>query len=585
MIIGKIIEVRGIKAKAEFYKQMPPHVINNGDIFPAPQINSYIKTNVGLDTVICQICGEYYEFNVNNTKKYIVELEIRGRITKCKFLSGLRLMPIVGANIETLNEEEFNNIFSEPVYSIPVGKNLYDPSNRIHLDINKLIPSHIGIFGNTGSGKSNTLAKILKEYMNYIDKCNYKNSKILIFDLNNEYGKNSITNKANKNIFKLTTKKDMEFDEKIPFNYDLLNYEDMGIILNATEKTQLPVIKKAFEKSKDIIEENEEHYGVKAIENILANNDNNKFFILRRYISDYITGIDTIKYHTTQRKFYYDQPTTGNFIDGIEDVRHISFNIPTEWLDRFELELIIQIALQSESGINFEYISPLMARMENRKKDFKKIFKQDNNSIYKNFFQHKNIAVIQLGTVNKDTKEIVPSLLSNILYKEKKEEKDDMEIKTIINIVIDEAHNLLSKDEEETELHNNTLNVFEEIIKEGRKFGVYLMLSSQRPSDISNTITSQLHNYFIHKLVNPNDIEKIRKTVSFMSDSTLNMLTMLGQGECIISGTALYMPQYVSIDELDDNSKPNSNDVILLGDDGILTMNIEGETSADIVGS
>lgn len=582
MVIGKIIEVRGIKAKAEFYKQMPPHIINNGDIFPAPQINSYIKTNVGLDTVICQICGEYYEFNINEAKKYIVELEIRGRITKCKFLSGLRLMPIVGANIETLSEEEFNSIFSEPDYSIPIGKNLYDPSNKIHLDINKLIPSHIGIFGNTGSGKSNTLAKILKEYINYIDKYNYKNSKILIFDLNNEYGENSITNEENKNIFKLTTRKDMDFDKKIPFNYELLSYEDLGVILNATEKTQLPVIKKAFEKSKDTIEENEEHYGVKAIKNILANNDNNKFFILRRYINDYVTGIDMIKYHTTQRKFYYDQPTAGNFIDGIENVRPIIFNIPTDWLDRFELELIIQVALQSESGINFEYISPLMARMENRKKDFKKIFRQDNNSIYKNFFQHKNITVIQLGTVNKDTKEIVPSLLSNILYKEKKEEKDDMKIKSIINIVIDEAHNLLSKDEEETELHNNTLNVFEEIIKEGRKFGVYLMLSSQRPSDISNTITSQLHNYFIHKLVNPNDIEKIRKTVSFMSDSTLNMLTMLGQGECIISGTALYMPQYVSVDELDNDSKPNSNDVILLGNKGILKTNVEVTTDTDI---
>ena len=87
MLIGKIIEVKGIKAKAEFYKKLPPHLITTGDIFPAPQINSYVKTNVGLDTLICQISGEYEDFDYN--KKHIIDLEIRGRINNNKFLSGL----------------------------------------------------------------------------------------------------------------------------------------------------------------------------------------------------------------------------------------------------------------------------------------------------------------------------------------------------------------------------------------------------------------------------------------------------------------------------------------------------------------
>lgn len=138
-------------------------------------------------------------------------------------------------------------------------------------------------------------------------------------------------------------------------------------------------------------------------------------------------------------------------------------------------------------------------------------------------------------------------------------------------IVIDEAHNLLSYDSTRSDLlHDNTLRVFEKIIKEGRKFGVFLCLASQRPSDISSTITSQIHNYFIHRLVNPNDIDRIRRTVSFMGESSLSMLSMLGQGECIISGSSLYMPQYVYINQLDKTARPNSNDIILFGEDGIL---------------
>lgn len=183
------------------------------------------------------------------------------------------------------------------------------------------------------------------------------------------------------------------------------------------------------------------------------------------------------------------------------------------------------------------------------------------------------VCVIQLGRVNHEVREMLPSLLSNIFFDARIELRNNTKIDNILNIVIDEAHNLLCKQEEQSEIHSSNLKTFEKIIKEGRKFGLFLMIASQRPSDISNTITSQIHNYFIHKLVNPNDIEKIRKTVAYMNESSLNMLTVLGKGECIISGTLLYMPQYVYVDELDKESKPDSEDIRILGSNGIVECN------------
>lgn len=166
---------------------------------------------------------------------------------------------------------------------------------------------------------------------------------------------------------------------------------------------------------------------------------------------------------------------------------------------------------------------------------------------------------------------MLPSLIAELLMRRASENKGDGTPKEVVTLVIDEAHNLLGYDAAQTDVvHDNTLRVFERVIKEGRKFGVFLCLASQRPSDISSTITSQIHNYFIHKLVNPNDIERIRKTVSFMGETSLSMLSVLGQGECIISGPSLYMPQYVYIDQLDEPSRPNSNDIQLFGDNGIL---------------
>ncbi len=570
MLIGKIVEVRGIKILAKMDQKLPPHIIENGNIIPAPQINSYVKTRVGLDIIICQIVGEYLKFDNNESKEiaYLVELEVKGRITNGKFLGGLRLLPIVEAKIETLEKEDFEIIFYKPKESIKIGKNLFDNSNDIALDINQLIPSHIGIFGNTGSGKSNTMSKILKEYIEKIENLPKKdNSKILIFDLNNEYGGNAICNEEKKNIFNLNTRKDNA--SKIPFDFKELSAEDWGIILNATEKTQMPIIRKAYENSKKELDL-DNHRGLNLIKRIIYNRKNTMFYSIRNYAEQYFENIDRIKFNGKTGEFYYDNNNYN--LKSLEDIDKLGIRIkPIEnSLDRFEFELLLEIVQRNENGINFEYISPLMFRMANKKLQLLKIFKSSTEELENGIFENKNICVIQLGNVNKEMKEVIPSLISNILYDNKTESKGNNEVKSILNIVIDEAHNLLSSSKEETEMHGNSLKTFEKIIKEGRKFGVYLMIASQRPSDISTTITSQLQNYFIHKLVNPNDIEKIRKTVAYMNEASLNMITVLGAGECIISGNALYIPQYAYIDELENEFKPNSANVKLVGERGIL---------------
>lgn len=201
----------------------------------------------------------------------------------------------------------------------------------------------------------------------------------------------------------------------------------------------------------------------------------------------------------------------------------------------------------------------------------KSFFDNDAGTDLGSIFDSKNIAVIQLGDVDAGSREMLPSLLAELVMRDAAKKKGDGVPALITTLVVDEAHNLLDYDSEQSDLvHDNTLRVFERVIKEGRKFGVFLCLASQRPSDISPTITSQIHNYFIHKLVNPNDIERIRKTVSFMGEGSLAMLSALGQGECIISGPSLYMPQYVYIEQLNKDNQPNSSDLQLFGSGEIL---------------
>lgn len=95
---------------------------------------------------------------------------------------------------------------------------------------------------------------------------------------------------------------------------------------------------------------------------------------------------------------------------------------------------------------------------------------------------------------------------------------------------------------ESQEWKDYRLEVFEEVIKEGRKFGVFLLIASQRPSDISSTIISQLHNLFIHRLVNECDLKAIAISVSFIDKLSFDSLPILDSGNTIFTGTAVEVP-------------------------------------------
>lgn len=113
------------------------------------------------------------------------------------------------------------------------------------------------------------------------------------------------------------------------------------------------------------------------------------------------------------------------------------------------------------------------------------------------------------------------------------------------------------------------------MIKEGRKFGTFLTLASQRPSDISSTIISQLHNYFLHRLINNKDIEAIEKTVSYLDKVSFESLPILPTGTCIIAGLSAKLPVVVRMNPLKKEFQPNSQTIKLTDYWG----NIEGKES------
>jgi len=574
--VGRIIEVRGLSVKAKLDILLPPYIIENSRREMSPRINGFVKTKVGIEEIICQVIGEFSDEINNKVNGHFLQLQVRGNITDGKFIQGLRMLPIVSAIIETLDEADFEIIFHTTKDSFTVGNDLFDSMKNIDVDINMLIPSHIGIFGNTGSGKSNTLVKILNNYTNVLKSKNTNRGKFLVFDINNEYSKNAICSEESKIIYSLNTRK--MSSKKIPLDLEDLTEDEFVILMNAAEKTQVPVIKNAYRHS--FVQENErsKNYYINTIKSILKNGRKTLFFSMRHHLINYFSNIEFFKFNNSQNQFYYQN---NNEIVYLEKDRfsvlldEIDVNLPEDPLDRFLFEILFSIAFENENGVQLDFMMPLVSRAAKLIYDFNKVFDFKKKPEKETLFCGENVCVIQLGNVNKDMREIIPSLISNHIFNKLANSKDEKEeIIQIVNIVIDEAHNILFDDNDQTIAHRNVLQVFERIVKEGRKFGCFLMLASQRPSDISQSIISQLHNYFIHKLVNPTDIQKIRKAVAYLDEESLNFITVLSPGECIVSGTAFQMPSFIYVKQVEKKYRPNSENVLLIGKDGLFEKSI-----------
>ena len=134
------------------------------------------------------------------------------------------------------------------------------------------------------------------------------------------------------------------------------------------------------------------------------------------------------------------------------------------------------------------------------------------------------------------------------------------------SIVIDEAHNILSEESqrESEEWKDYRLETFEEIIKEGRKFGTFLTIASQRPYDISQTIISQLHNYFIHRLINNNDLNAVRRAVAYLDDLSFDTIPILSVGSCFFAGLATDIPIKINVEMLPEEEKRPKSETVNL---------------------
>jgi hypothetical protein len=378
--------------------------------------------------------------------------------------------------------------------------------------------------------------------------------------------------------------------DKISMKFnELMDIENLSLLFDATEKTQRPFLNRVLKYYAGFIKEKQEY----------GNQEYYKYFIntIKYHINKVLVmsnkdvGLKIIDYLVEILKYFFDidnvknnfnfHDTNNYFYLVVEGLREYEtkFQEHPELIDKsFLMESVIEITelklmeisflhlfyifmlLQfisdlSRFQVRIDHILPLISRYKSRQSDIEKIFtiNEDSNIRGKN-----NIIILNMLSINIEMKKTVPLLMAKFIYNTHK--KTNKKNAKSLSIIIDEAHNILSKTSfrESEDWKDYRLDTFEEIIKEGRKFGVFVTISSQRPNDISETIISQAHNYFIHQLVNQRDLQTIGNAVSYIDKVTEESIPTLPVGTCIFSGIATPMPLKIKIDELSDDEKPAS---------------------------
>jgi DNA helicase HerA-like ATPase len=599
--VGKVVSVEGRTVKVEVDKtKNSAHILYNGDLLRNIAVNSYIKITKGFTKIIGKVEGEFIiedkqfvdkEYKSEKQKiKRILQISLLGFFGKKDFERGIKELPLINNECFLLDRDEFEAVHDFVKSSdkpLTIGKLTHENIQPIRIGINDLFASHIGIFGNTGSGKSYTLAKIYNElFFEFNGSENFQNNaRFLLFDFNGEYNSEKcITD--NKKVYNLSTRKNDENKQKIPFKEDdLLNIDLFSIMANATEKTQRPFLKRALSfyklvSNSDNPDEFFRNILRKNIKKVLRMADKEKGLLLLDYLEDILPKIkdengieiglqDELNFHNKSKEFILEGTFLNSDPEAIEETeiykRVSDISLSDNFIARINQFLYLQLISDVITNrAENKHISPAINKLKSFQKDIENVIEIVGNET--DFWGDECFVVVNLDRTNVKIRKMIPLLLSYKLYSEHKELKDKKKkSKKSLNIIVDEAHNILSfMSERESETWKDyRLETFEEIIKEGRKFGVFLTIASQRPSDISATIISQLHNFFLHRLINNNDIKAVERTVSYLDKLSFESLPILPTGTCILAGLSAQVPVMIDIGEIPEENEPDNKTIKL----------------------
>lgn len=573
------------------------------------KINSITK-NYAIVNVSDDISDDILNFNVIFEDKNIkilgeieelvnsqVKIAFLGEFINNKFYSGIIRRPTFNAVVRIINKMELSELAgdNDPKSMILGDSPLYN-NYPIKVNINDMFSNHLAIFGNTGSGKTCGVARIIQNFFSIPNKIPF-NSNIFIFNNTSEYDSAfREINKINPNYnYKLyTTDKTDPNGNKIRIPLWIMDVDDYANLLDVTDYFQINIIEKMlayvsiFARNDDMSNRYKNHLIAKAIISVLYSNQVTAK--IRDEIFNILTDCNTNELnldvevpgigYTREFRKCFDIDKNGEFVERILVVKYIQSFIDndTVWSEDYiptfftlnQLEVALNFTLISEGLLlnekSYSEAIALKVKLHSICNSVNKEFFDVPNYIDTNNYinsllissSQKKVQIINFVLEEVDDKfsKSIVKIFSRILFKYSK--RMNPRASRPIHIMLEEAHRYVQKD---NDINIIGYNIFERIAKEGRKFGVILDIITQRPTELSETVLSQCSNFIIFKLNHPSDLEYIRKMVPNISSDVIEKQKSLQSGTCVAFGKMMKIPMVVKMKM--PNPEPQSSNALI----------------------
>lgn len=433
------------------------------------------------------------------------------------FKRGIDTFPQISNNCFSINSENLNffmNIISEKIPTekqLNIGKFSIDINTTAILDGDKFFQRHASILGSTGSGKSWCVANLIEES----SKLNYPN--MIVLDMHGEYKSLCGTKLGFADYYKIAGPGDLEKsdDEIIFLPYWLLNRDEMLSMLLDRSDNNAPNQASRFtfhvrELKKNTLKEHNK-------ENVLST-----FTVDSPIPFDISDMVEKLKEDNTKKGI---SASTGKPIKGEWEDKL------TRFISRLETKISDKrygfLFKPNKSTLNYDWLSSLLY----------KLIGIDQGK--------RGIKVIDFSEVPSDVLPVVTGIISRLLFDVQLWMED--ESRTPFAILCDEAHLYLPTQEDADSVQKQALWNFERIAKEGRKYGISLVVVSQRPSDVSKTILSQCNNFLVLRLSNDRDKSVIKSLLPDSMKGILDQLPLLDVGEAIVVGDSILLPSRIRL--------------------------------------
>lgn len=670
MKIGKIVSVEYDKFRVRLFSTTKNSTVSiNGQVYYFGNIGSYLKTiNSTGEYILCEVSaildynqeGKLYSsFNLDSSREFIVK-PIGTIPSDGSFSMGVGIFPSLYNDVEIVTFDDLKKILSNQGtpdtnihHTIDIGYSKSLINYKISLSINKLFNIHTAVLGNSGSGKSNTIARILQEVFRK-EKNHAYGAKVILFDSNGEYPRafcENLNNEIHTVFYKPNVDEAEESICKFTLPYYLMNLDEWLAFLMASERTQKPfwdnvlqecykfyrmfnskeedditqfanyikwktwrilseinnkadsdstrmtIAKGAIQKLKEICETVPKDYVSKDVVKDLNNffetcinlcliyygNNNNSLsdalpkFVKTgndaRYVTIQLIGGNNAHYESSLSSRNSDSAFVQ--IDETSAMKTADEKLESgEYFDYKFLKTAAELILLEEEAKGNqrirEFTSTLMTRLDVFLYNSECEFMREKESNYKdeedyltqvfgisNGNNDNQLVTIDSSEVGTDTLELMTSVVSRMLFDYRKKQKGDNRRKNPIHLVLDEAHRYIRKDTE----YILRENIFEKIAREGRKYSLYLLISSQRPSELSQTVLSQCGNYIVHRIQNEVDMNYIYSVLPYFSSDYINKIKQAVPGEALVFGNCVPMPLMIKVEQA--SPDPNSKNCLI----------------------